>query len=327
MESSLPFENRIDIEHLHNTVADIKKEIASVVVGQEETIELLLAAILSNGHILLEGVPGVAKTLTAKLIAKTIDVDFSRIQFTPDLMPSDVMGTNVFNPKNTSFEFRKGPIFSNIVLIDEINRAPAKTQSALFEVMEERSITVDGTSYHLPPPFMVIATQNPVEHEGTYQLPEAQLDRFAFKLIVDYPSHTQEIEILHRHQHQFSLHHLLDKVQKVIDATTLNELRELVSQVSVDDKLLSYIATIVHNTRSHGGLLLGASPRGSITILGTAKAVAALQGRDFVTPEDIIRVSTPALRHRLSLSAEKEMEGVTTDDIIKEIVHGMEVPR
>jgi MoxR-like ATPase len=326
MEQS-PFENRIDIERIHNTVANIRREIASVVVGQEETIEMLLAAILSNGHILLEGVPGVAKTLTAKLIAKTIDVDFSRIQFTPDLMPSDVMGTNVFNPKNTSFEFRKGPIFSNIVLIDEINRAPAKTQSALFEVMEERSITVDGTSYHLPPPFMVIATQNPVEHEGTYQLPEAQLDRFAFKLLVSYPNHAQEVEILHRHQHQFSLHHLLDNVQKVIDANTLNDLRELVSQVSVDDKLLAYIATIIQHTRTHGGLVLGASPRGSITILGTSKALAALRGRDFVTPEDIIHVAVPVLRHRLSLSAEKEMEGITTDDIIHEIIKGIEVPR
>ncbi len=321
------FENRIDIGRIHRTVSDIKREIAAVVVGQEETIDMLLAAILANGHILLEGVPGVAKTLTAKLIAKTIDVDFSRIQFTPDLMPSDVMGTNVFNPKNTTFEFRKGPIFSNIVLIDEINRAPAKTQSALFEVMEERSITVDGTSYHLPPPFMIIATQNPVEHEGTYQLPEAQLDRFAFKLVVNYPSQTQEVEILNRHQHQFTMHNVLDKVQKVIDATTLNELRELVSQVSVEHKLLEYIAHIVHQTRNHRGLLLGASPRGSITILNTSKALAALRGRDFVTPEDIIYVAVPALRHRLSLSAEKEMEGVTTDDIVREIVKGIEIPR
>jgi len=323
----LPFETRIDIGRIQQTISDIKREIGNVVVGQSDTIDMLLAAILSNGHILLEGVPGVAKTLTAKLIAKTIDVDFSRIQFTPDLMPSDVMGTNVFNPETTSFEFRKGPIFSNIVLIDEINRAPAKTQSALFEVMEERSITIDGHTYILPPPFMVIATQNPVEHEGTYQLPEAQLDRFAFKLIVQYPSQTEEVEILHRHQHQFSLHTILDKVQKVIDANTLNELRALVSQVSVEDKLLDYIATIVHKTRAHGGLLLGASPRGSITMLGTSKALAALRGRDFVTPEDIIHVATPALRHRLALSAEKEMEGVTTDDIIQEIVRSVEVPR
>jgi len=323
----LPFETRIDIGRIQQTISDIKREIGNVVVGQSDTIDMLLAAILSNGHILLEGVPGVAKTLTAKLIAKTIDVDFSRIQFTPDLMPSDVMGTNVFNPETTSFEFRKGPIFSNIVLIDEINRAPAKTQSALFEVMEERSITIDGHTYILPPPFMVIATQNPVEHEGTYQLPEAQLDRFAFKLIVQYPSQTEEVEILHRHQHQFSLHTILDKVQKVIDANTLNELRVLVSQVSVEDKLLDYIATIVHKTRAHGGLLLGASPRGSITMLGTSKALAALRGRDFVTPEDIIHVATPALRHRLALSAEKEMEGVTTDDIIQEIVRSVEVPR
>ena len=324
---SFAFENRIDIARINECVTPIKKEISSVVVGQEETIEMLLAAILSNGHILLEGVPGVAKTLTAKLIAKTIDVDFSRIQFTPDLMPSDVMGTNVFNPKNTEFEFRKGPIFSNIVLIDEINRAPAKTQSALFEVMEERTITVDGKAYTMDEPFMIIATQNPVEHEGTYQLPEAQLDRFTFKLFLDYPTEMQEVEILRRHQHQHNLHQMINSVQKVIDATTLNELRGLVTQVNVEDKLLTYIAAIIQQTRTHGGLSLGASPRGSIAILGTSKALAALRSRDFVSPEDIIQVALPALRHRLSLSAEKEMEGVTTDDIIQEIVKGIEVPR
>jgi MoxR-like ATPase len=326
MEASA-FDNRIDIQQVQDTIAAIKQEIARVVVGQEETVELLLAALLSDGHVLLEGVPGVAKTLTAKLIAKTIAIDFSRIQFTPDLMPSDVMGTNVFNPKNTSFEFRKGPIFSQIVLIDEINRAPAKTQSALFEVMEERSITVDGNTYVLPPPFMVIATQNPVEHEGTYQLPEAQLDRFAFKLLVHYPSQLQEVVVLQRHQQQFSLHQMIEQVNPVLGAAQLAELKQVVNQVRVEDKLLEYIAEIVHQTRHHSGLLLGASPRGSITILLTAKSLAALHGRDFVTPDDIIQVAVPALRHRLTLSAEKEMEGVSTDDIIREILRGIEVPR
>lgn len=323
----LPFEQRIDIQKINEAMLRIREEIARVVVGQDKAIELMLTAILSNGHILLEGVPGVAKTLTAKLMAKTIDVGFSRIQFTPDLMPSDVMGTNVFNPKTTQFEFRRGPIFSHIILIDEINRAPAKTQAALFEVMEERTITVDGQVYQLEPPFMVIATQNPVEHEGTYQLPEAQLDRFTFKLIVQYPSQQEEVEILHRHQQQYNLHHMMEQVQKVMDAATLNDLRELVARVSIEHRLLEYIATIVQQTRTHGGLILGASPRASVAILHTSKALAALRGRDFVTPEDIVEVAVPALRHRIALSAEKEMEGATADDIIRGILQQVEVPR
>lgn len=326
METPL-FENRIDIISIYNAIEAIKLEIGNVVVGQTKSIDLMLVAILSNGHILLEGVPGVAKTLTAKLLAKTIDVNFSRIQFTPDLMPSDVMGTNVFNPQKIEFEFKKGPIFSNLVLIDEINRAPAKTQAALFEVMEERTITVDGISYILEEPFMVIATQNPVEHEGTYQLPEAQLDRFAFKLIIHYPSQVDEVEILNRHQSKHSMHLMLDTVKKVMDAKHLTELRNIVSNVSVEHKLLEFIANIVHQTRNHSGLILGASPRASVTILNSSKALAAIRGRDFVTPEDIIEVAVPALRHRLSLSAEKEMDGATTDDIILEIIKEIEIPR
>lgn len=323
----LPFEHRIDIQRINDAALRIKQEIGKVVVGQDKAVELLLTAILANGHILLEGVPGVAKTLTAKLMARTIDVGFSRIQFTPDLMPSDVMGTNVFDPRTTQFEFRRGPIFSNIILIDEINRAPAKTQAALFEVMEERTITVDGNVYHLEAPFMVIATQNPVEHEGTYQLPEAQLDRFAFKLIIDYPSQDQEVQILHRHQQNYNLHQMIDKVQKVIDAAELHELRNLVAQVTVENHLLEYITSIVQQTRTHGSLILGASPRASVAILNTSKALASLRGRDFVTPDDIIEVAIPALRHRVSLSAEKEMDGSTTDDIIELIVKQTEIPR
>jgi MoxR-like ATPase len=323
----LPFEHRIDIQRINDAALRIKQEIGKVVVGQDKAVELLLTAILANGHILLEGVPGVAKTLTAKLMARTINVGFSRIQFTPDLMPSDVMGTNVFDPRTTQFEFRRGPIFSNIILIDEINRAPAKTQAALFEVMEERTITVDGNVYHLEAPFMVIATQNPVEHEGTYQLPEAQLDRFAFKLIIDYPSQDQEVQILHRHQQNYNLHQMIDKVQKVIDAAELHELRNLVAQVTVENHLLEYITSIVQQTRTHGSLILGASPRASVAILNTSKALASLRGRDFVTPDDIIEVAIPALRHRVSLSAEKEMDGSTTDDIIELIVKQTEIPR
>lgn len=326
MEAS-PFENRIDMQQIQEAVASAREAIGSVLVGQEETVTLMLAAMLARGHVLLEGVPGVAKTLTAKLMAKTMDVGFSRIQFTPDLLPSDVMGTNVFNPKTTSFEFRKGPVFSNIVLIDEINRAPAKTQSSLFEVMEERSITVDGTTYVLDAPFMVVATQNPVEHEGTYQLPEAQLDRFAFKLLVDYPSAEQEVEILKRHQAEGSLHAAMERVEAVMHAHMLDELQQLTTQVKVEEKLLHYIAQLVRQTRKHRGLVLGASPRGSITILSTAKAIAALSGRDFVLPDDILYVAVPALRHRITLSAEKEMEGVRTDDMVKEIIAGLEIPR
>jgi MoxR-like ATPase len=324
---NMPFENRININLISDTMDAVKSEIGKVVVGQHEAIELMLTAILADGHILLEGVPGVAKTLTAKLIAKSIDVDFSRVQFTPDLMPSDVMGTNVFNPQKVSFEFKKGPIFSNLVLIDEINRAPAKTQAALFEVMEEKTITVDGISYPLEPPFIVIATQNPVEHEGTYQLPEAQLDRFMFKIIIDYPSQEHEIEVLQRHQNNHNMHQLIHLVNKILDAAKLTELRSLVSQVNVENKLLHFITQIVHQTRNNNGLLLGASPRASIAILNAAKALATLRGRDFVTPEDIIYVATPALRHRISLSAEKEMDGTTTDDIIYDIIKGIEIPR
>lgn len=324
---NMPFENRININLISDTMDAVKSEISKVVVGQHEAIELMLTAILADGHLLIEGVPGVAKTLTAKLIAKSIDVDFSRIQFTPDLMPSDVMGTNVFNPQKVVFEFRKGPIFSNLVLIDEINRAPAKTQAALFEVMEEKTITVDGMSYQLEAPFIVIATQNPVEHEGTYQLPEAQLDRFMFKIIVDYPSQDHEVEVLLRHQNNHNMHQLLHLVNKVLDASKLKELRSLVSQVNVENKLLHFITQIVHQTRSNNGLILGASPRASIAILNASKALATLRGRDFVTPEDIVYVAVPALRHRISLSAEKEMDGTTTDQIILDIIKGIEIPR
>lgn len=298
-----------------------------MVLGQERVLADLITAFLARGHVLLEGVPGVAKTLTARTLAGALGLAFSRIQFTPDLMPSDVMGTNVFNPQKITFEFKKGPIFSNIVLIDEINRAPAKTQAALFEVMEERTITVDGVSYILENPFMVIATQNPVEHEGTYQLPEAQLDRFAFKLNIHYPNLQDEVEILQRHQQGQNLHHMIQEIQAILKAEQLNFLREVVSKVSVENKLLEYIAQIVNQTRTHGGLILGGSPRASVTILNTSKALAAIRGRDFVTPEDIIEVAKPAMRHRLALTAEKEMDGATTDDIIQEIIKGIEIPR
>jgi MoxR-like ATPase len=269
------FELRTDLSTLQQSVETLKREIAKVVVGQEQMVELLLTAVLADGHVIIEGVPGVAKTLTAKLLSKSISVGFSRIQFTPDLMPSDVIGTSIFNPKETSFQFKKGPIFSNIVLIDEINRAPAKTQAALFEVMEERQVTVDGQTYPLTAPFMVVATQNPIEQEGTYHLPEAQQVR----------------------------------------------------TIRVEEKLISFITSIVANTRNHKSIYLGASPRASIGILNGAKALAAMRGRDFVTPEDILYIIPPVLRHRIVLTPEKEMEGASTDDVITQVIQAVEVPR
>ena len=323
----LEFENKTNITPVFDTMVRLKQEIAKVIVGQEEAVELLLAGVLADGHVLLEGVPGVAKTLTAKLLARCVDVDFSRIQFTPDLMPSDVMGTNIYNPKTAEFEFRKGPVFGNIILIDEINRAPAKTQAALFEVMEERKITIDGHSYKLEHPFMVIATQNPVEHEGTYQLPEAQLDRFAFKINVDYPELDDEVEILKRHQTNTTMHDLMGQVGKILSKDELQNLRELVRAISVDENIMRYIAQIIHATRENHDLYLGASPRASVTLLNTSKALATLRGRDFVTPDDVVFLAPAVLRHRIQLTPEKEMEGSSPEDVIEQIIKDIEVPR
>jgi MoxR-like ATPase len=320
------FKSRIDLGAFHESVGKIKSEIAKVIVGQDGTIELLIAAIFSKGHVLIEGVPGVAKTLTAKLLAKAIDADFSRIQFTPDLMPSDVIGTSVFNPKTTDFEFRKGPIFSNLVLIDEINRAPAKTQAALFEVMEERQITTDGNTYLMQEPYLVLATQNPIEQEGTYRLPEAQLDRFLFKIIAGYPSLEEEVKILEFNQKD-DLNDQIRSIEKVLDANQIIAFRELIRQVYVEDKVVRYLAQIAQETRSNASLFLGASPRATVSILNASKSLAAIRGRDFVTPEDIKTVCVPALRHRVILTPEREMEGASVDQVIKQLVDKVEVPR
>jgi MoxR-like ATPase len=320
------FDVRTDLRTLQQSVTTLKREIGKVIVGQEQMVELLLAAILADGHVLIEGVPGVAKTLTAKLLSKSISVGFSRIQFTPDLMPSDVIGTSIFNPKETSFQFNKGPIFSNIVLIDEINRAPAKTQAALFEVMEERQVTVDGQTYRLAAPFMVVATQNPIEQEGTYHLPEAQLDRFLFKINVTYPSAEQEFRIVLQH-HQSNMEDMLGQINAVLSAAQIEELRRQVRTIHVEEKLISFITSIVANTRNHKSIYLGASPRASIGILNGAKALASMRGRDFVTPDDIIYIIPPVLRHRIVLTPEKEMEGASTDDVIQQIIQSIEVPR
>jgi len=320
------FEQRTDLGKLSNAVAEIKATLAQIIVGQQHTIDLLIAGILADGHILIEGVPGVAKTLTAKLIAKAIDAQYSRIQFTPDLMPSDILGTSVFNPKTTEFEFKHGPIFGNIILIDEINRAPAKTQSALFEVMEERQITADGQTYKMEEPFIVLATQNPVEHEGTYRLPEAQLDRFIFKVEIKYPSLEEETAIIAQ-QHQQKTADQLSHIKPVLSSSDIIALRQQVRSLHVEQKLLEFVAKIIHETRNNKSLYLGGSPRASLAIVNAAKAMAAINGRDFVTPDDIIGVAAPVLRHRVMLSPDKEMEGVTPDDVIAQIIQKIEVPR
>ncbi len=320
------FQSRVDLSALTHQVKQIKDEIGKVIVGQELMIDQLITAILADGHVLIEGVPGVAKTLTAKLLSRVIAVDFSRIQFTPDLMPSDVLGTSVFNLKTTDFEFKAGPIFSNIVLIDEINRAPAKTQSALFEVMEERQVTIDGHTYKMKSPYLVVATQNPIEHEGTYRLPEAQLDRFLFKIVVNYPNNEQEEDILVRH-HQRKGAQPAEHVNAVLSANDIIAFRNHAQQVHIEKKLIQYITNIIHETRNNPMLFLGASPRASLAVLNSAKAFAVVNGRDFVSPEDIKFVSLPVLRHRLLLSPEKEMEGISTDEVVKQIIDKIEVPR
>ncbi|TYB77111.1 AAA family ATPase [Bizionia myxarmorum] len=323
---ALNFTNRIDLKPLQAHVEAIKTEMGRIIVGQHEMIELLIISILSNGHTLIEGVPGVAKTVTAKLLARTLDVDFSRIQFTPDLMPSDILGTSIFNVKTSEFEYKKGPIFSNIILIDEINRAPAKTQAALFEVMAERQITIDNNEFIMEPPFLVFATQNPIEQEGTYRLPEAQLDRFLFKINVDYPSLEDEIQILvdnHKREDQIDF----STIKPVLNAADIIRYQGLIKQVLVEDHLLHYIASIVNSTRNNANLYLGASPRASIAILNAAKANAAIQGRDFVTPDDIKRCTKAVLKHRLVLTPEREMEAYTVDKVVEQILETIEIPR
>ncbi|GAA3977548.1 AAA family ATPase [Hymenobacter antarcticus] len=320
------FAPRTDFARLTAQTAEIRAEIGKIIVGQADLLELLLTAVLADGHVLLEGVPGVAKTLMAKLLARTLEVPFSRIQFTPDMMPSDVLGTSVFRQNKGEFEFRRGPIFASVVLIDEINRAPAKTQSALFEVMEERTVTQDGTTYLMAEPFLVLATQNPIEQEGTYRLPEAQLDRFLFKLHVGYPTLAEEVQILTGH-HGGQGSTNLEAVRPILSAADLAQLRQQVRQQRVEANILEYIAKLVGQTRAHKSLYLGASPRASLALLNGAKALAALRGRDFVTPEDVQFLAPSVLRHRIMLTPEREMEGGTPDEVVKQIIQSVEVPR
>ncbi len=319
------FGSRIDFTVMDEKIRLLRERMARVIIGQQEVVDLLLTALLADGHVLIEGVPGVAKTLMAKALSRLIGAGFCRLQFTPDLMPSDVLGTSVFLPSTGKFEFRKGPVFTNILLVDEINRSPAKTQSALFEVMEERQVTNDGVEYPMTFPFMVVATQNPVEHEGTYRLPEAQLDRFMFRIQVDYPQREEEIQVLELHE-QGSME-AWKEWDAVLSVNDLQELRDVVKGVRVEAKIKAFIVDVIRTTRNTGWLYLGASPRASIALMNGAKAFAALQGRDFVVPDDILRLAVPVLRHRIQLSAEKELEGVTTDQLIGQLIAKVEIPR
>ncbi len=316
----------IDVSKVQSVFDSARGQLQKVIIGQHDMIDQLLIALIAGGHVLVEGVPGIAKTLTANLLAKTLRVGFSRIQFTPDLMPSDVVGTNVFNMKTSEFSFNRGPVFSNVVLIDEINRAPAKTQAALFEVMEEHQVTVDGMTYRMSQPFFVIATQNPIEQEGTYKLPEAQLDRFLFKINIHHPSLQEEQLILRRFKNDFG-QKIKQEVKPVLSSADIAEAREIVEKVYIQDELLDYIAALVHNTRNNGDIYLGASPRASLSIMKASKAVAAMNGRDFVTPDDIRYVSFPVLNHRIILTPEREMEGYGTTEVVNDIIKTVEVPR
>lgn len=315
-----------ELEYVSQIFSATQNEIQKVIIGQDETIKLLIVALLSCGHVLLEGVPGIAKTLTVKLLAKTLNTDYSRIQFTPDLMPSDVIGTTIYNMQASDFFFRKGPVFSNVILIDEINRAPAKTQAALFEVMEEKQVTVDSKTYEFEKPLFIVATQNPIEQEGTYKLPEAQLDRFIFRLKMNYPSLQEEQNILMRFKDDFE-GKVSETLNPVIQTSDLEKCWNLIEQVHISEDLIKYISEIIHQTRNKGDIYLGASPRASLAILKTAKAMAILSGRDFVTPDDIKTVLNPVLNHRIVLMPEKEMEGSEPEDVITEIVNQIEVPR
>lgn len=325
-DNNFNFDSRIDLSSLHHAMEEVRREVGKVIVGQNKMIDQLLVALLAKGHVLIEGVPGVAKTVTAKILARCLDMNFSRIQFTPDLMPSDIIGTSIFDASKASFTFKKGPIFSNFVLIDEINRAPAKTQAALFEVMEERQITADGTRYLLEEPFIVIATQNPIEHEGTYRLPEAQLDRFLFKIKVNYPSVKQELEIILR-EHQNVQNNKIDVIRQVLKSEDLLIYQKLVKQVSVKHELIQYIADIVCKTREHHLIYLGASPRASLATLVASKGFAALDGRDFVTPDDIKHAAASVLNHRIVVAPEREMEGLTSEQVIEQIIESIPIPR
>ena len=306
----------------------LDSERRKVIVGQRWTFDLLLVALLTDGHVLLEGVPGVAKTLMARTLATTLRADFKRVQFTPDLMPSDVIGTNVFDLASSTFSLRRGPVFTSIMLGDEINRAPAKTQSALLEAMEERQVTIDGVSHPLPDLFMVIATQNPIEYEGTYPLPEAQLDRFLFKVMVDYPTHEEGLQVLRNYQAGFSPRRLTESgIEPVAGPDDLRSARQEIASIKVADPLIDYIQRIVDESRRSPDLSLGGSPRAAIALLNVSKTLAALQGREYVVPDDIKLLVPPVMRHRVILKPEAEIEGLNADRALERVMARVEVPR
>ena len=312
----------------HDIAQTMRSEASKVIVGQEEAFTQILIALFSGGHVLLEGVPGTAKTLMAKTLAALTGVEFKRVQFTPDLMPSDVIGTQVFEMGTGQFRLRKGPVFTNILLGDEINRAPAKTQSALLEAMEERQVTIEGERLPLPEPFFVMATQNPVEYEGTYPLPEAQLDRFLFKVIVDYAPQEVEIEVLRRYHAGFDAHRLETVgLRPVMNPGILAQCRAEIRQVQVDDGILKYVTDIAQASRKSLDLILGGSPRASISLLLAAKTWAAIQNRAYVTPDDVKFLARPVYRHRIILKPEAEIEGLTPDTAMARILARVEVPR
>ncbi len=316
------------LNYTPTTVAHIKGELRKIIVGQDEIIEQILVAVLAEGHALLEGVPGTAKTLTVKTLARIIGARFSRIQFTPDLMPSDITGTNVFNMQNSEFSLRPGPIFTDILLADEINRTPPKTQAALLEAMEERQTTIDGKRYRLSPLFTVLATENPIEYEGTYPLPEAQLDRFLLKILMDYPTSDAELEIISRWDAGFNSRHLEQiEITQLPEKDAIKNCRDEIKAMRTEAGIQKYIVEIVNKTRVHPTVLYGASPRASVALLLCSKALAAIRGRDFSTPDDVRDVAMPVLRHRLALRAEAELDGATTDAVIADIIKTVEVPR
>ncbi|MEM7551386.1 MAG: MoxR family ATPase [Bacteroidota bacterium] len=322
----MEFNSRIDLSEVSDKIQKIKTESEKVLIGQEKMLDLILIAILSNGHVLIEGVPGVAKTLSSKLIAKMIDATFKRIQFTPDLMPSDVLGTSVFNLKSSEFEFKKGPVFADILLIDEINRAPAKTQASLFEVMEERQVTNDGVKYSMEKVFSILATQNPIEQEGTYRLPEGQLDRFLFKINVGYPKLSEEVEILKSRYNNADLNSL-EQIEAVLSKDDILKLRSLTRDVIVQENLFEYITNLISETRNSPLLYLGASPRASLDLMMASRSYAAIQGRDFITPDDIQFLFEAVVAHRIILSSEAELEGLTDQEVCQRIMQKVEVPK
>lgn len=318
----------MDLEAVRTLADNLKTEVRKVVVGQDEALELMLVALLSDGHILLEGVPGTAKTLLARAFAASLSLAFGRVQFTPDLMPGDVIGTNLFNFQTNQFSLTKGPIFTQLLLADEINRTPPKTQAALLQAMQERSVTIDGTTHALDEGFMVIATQNPIEQQGTYPLPEAQLDRFLFKHILGYPERDEERSIVARHGHRSAMPKVEEfGVTPQADLAVLTAVRDVIVRIRLSDEIVGYVVDVIRATRSHPSLQFGASPRAANMVASASRAYAALQGRDYVIPDDVKTLALPSLRHRLVLAPGAQIEGVMTDDVVTEILDQTAAPR